>query len=141
MKKRIQTLPLLIIVLLSINVSAQKGENLSDMYMKGKWTASCPIEVVDQASMQYCGLCSFTLDPANKKRAHIQDVEMNFTQDSIILDKGGEHISVPYKHDPNNHSFAFKLGNEDFSFRVFMDGDNRVLVNKDGRAVVLRKKK
>jgi hypothetical protein len=140
MKKFNKILSLFIIVLSSINVSAQEKQYLSDMYLKGKWTASCPIEVVDHASMQYCGLCSFTQDPANKKMAHIQDVEMNFMQDSIILDRSGEHASVPYKHDPNNHSFAFKLGNEDYSFRVFMDGDTRVLVNKDGRVVVLRKK-
>jgi hypothetical protein len=140
MKKLIKTLPLLIVVLLSANVSAQHHQYVSDMYMNGKWIASCPIEVLDQAGMKHCELCPFVIDAGDKSHGEVKDVEMNFTQDSIIMDRKGKRVSVPYRHDPNNHSFAFQLDGRDYNFRVFIAEKMRILEDKDGLLVLLKKK-
>jgi hypothetical protein len=139
MKKLIQTLPLLIMVLLSVNVSAQQHEYVSEMYLKGKWIASCPYEVLDHAGITSCALCPFVIDANDKSIAEVGDVEMNFTQDSIIIDRNGKRVSVPYRHDPDNHSFAFHLDGYDYNFRVFIAEKMRILEDKDGLLVLLKK--
>ena len=62
-------------------MQAQVGVKNSENYLKGKYTASCPTEILDKASMQQCQLCPFVVDPNNKSRASIKDFVMNFDTD------------------------------------------------------------
>jgi hypothetical protein len=140
MKKLIVIILPFIGVLLSLNVQAQEKAYLSEMYLKGTWIASCPIEVVDHATMQYSQLCSVVIDAAKKSNASVTDVEMTFKEDSIVLNRNGKIATVPYKRNKDTHAFSFKLNGKQYDFRVFIHEKERIIVDKEGFVMVLKRK-
>ena len=123
--------------LLSSLTYGQKYGDVSQMYLSGKWTAVCPIEVVDRVTLRSCELCPFIINPGNHSQAESAEIVITFMKDSLQLYRNGDSKKVPYTRDKDNHSIRFKYNNKDFDFRVFHYGDKRILVGKDGLIMVL----
>ena len=116
-----------------------QGESFKDLYLKGKWIASCPPEILDHATMRECQLCDFVINSNNKSSAKIMDVEMNFLADTIIFNQSGKTTSVPYTRNMDTHAISFTFGNKQYNFRMFLDDERRILVDSDGTVMVLKK--
>ncbi len=131
------------ITLLSCSITeiayGQDGERLEDMYLKGKYVASCAMEVVDHATISNCELCTFVIDSSDKSRGSLSDIEMTFGADSLSLNQTGKNISIPYTRDKNNHSFSFTLNNKSYHFRVFYYDKFNLIEDDDGMIMVLTK--
>ena len=134
MKQSKTILAILGFTLVSSLVFSQKEGDISQMYLSGKWSAVCPMEIVDRVTIQNCELCPIVI---NQNQAQTSDILITFMKDSLQLIRNGGSEMVPYKRDQNNHSIQFKYNNKDFSFRVFHYGDRRILVGKDGLIMVL----
>lgn len=136
--KKINLLISLVIVLLAQTfIFAQDGERFEDLYLKGKWKGICPVEIVNHASLSYCELCSFDLDPNNKKIASIGEIELNFNEDSLTLSRDSQSLTLPYTRNKDNHSVTFIYKDKTFHFRVFHYEDKRIIQDDDGMMVVL----
>jgi hypothetical protein len=131
---------ILLIKLVPNNAFAQQSERLEDLYMTGTWTASCPTEVVDRTSIRQRELCTFTLDPDNKRIGRVEDFIMTFNTDTILLNKSDKIISLPNTRNVNDHSIRFINEGKPFHFRVFENGENWILVKDFGVVMVLQAK-
>src|SRR5688572_11285446 len=131
---------ILLIILLS-KTSRGQDEYLKDLYLKGKWTASCPVEILDHASMQQCRLCPFVIDTKNKSRGQVKDIEINFMADSIQFNQSGKITVIPYIRNKETHALSFMLDHKQYNFRMFLDDDRRILLDSDGMILVLEKVK
>jgi hypothetical protein len=120
---------------------AQDGERLEDLYLKGKWTASCATAIVDRVTLAHCELCSFIINPNDRSSAAASDVEMTFNTDSLILSQSGKTVTVPYTRNKDNHSFDFTLNNKPYHFRLFLYNKQRIIEDGDGMLMVLEKAK
>lgn len=118
---------------------AQESVALSDLYLKGKWKASCSVEVLDHVTIQNCELCKFTIDKQDKSKASVSEFEMEFGEDSIAIFRAGKVRVISYKRDKDNHSITFNDGNKEYHFRMFLDDDRRILEDADGMLIVLKK--
>ena len=116
---------------------SQDGKRLEDLYLIGKWKGICPVEIVNHASLSYCELCSFELDPNNKKIASIGEIELNFNEDSLTLSRDSQSLTLPYTRNKDNHSVTFIYKDKTFHFRVFHYEDKRIIQDDDGMMVVL----
>lgn len=118
---------------------AQESVALSDLYLKGKWKASCSVEVLDHVTIQNCELCKFTIDKQDKSKASVSEFEMEFGEDSITIFRAGKEQVISYKRDKDNHSITFNDGNKEYHFRMFLDDERRILEDADGMLIVLKK--
>lgn len=118
---------------------AQESVALSDLYLKGKWKASCSVEVLDHVTIQNCELCKFTIDKQDKSKASVSEFEMEFGEDSIAIFRAGKVRVISYKRDKDNHSITFNDGNKEYHFRMFLDDERRILEDADGMLIVLKK--
>jgi hypothetical protein len=139
MKNTVTLFTILATAFISTVVKSQDEGLLSDLYLKGKWTATCPIEVVNHASIRSCELCNFVIDPNDKSKGESKDFEMNFQADSIIINQNGKITTVPYTRNKDNHSFSFSLKNKQFNFRMFLYNKQRIIEDSDGLVLVLSK--
>jgi len=128
-------------VFISAIVYGQSGTPFSEMYLKGKYTAACAMEVIDHATIRNCELCPFVIDPNNKSRAETKDIEMTFTNDSLTLNQNGKITTVPYVRNKDNHSFSFTLDKKAYSFRVFFNSSQSIIEDSNGLLMVLEKVK
>jgi hypothetical protein len=132
---------ILIAVFVSTIAHGQNEGRNQDMYMEGKWTASCATEIQDHASMKHCELCPFVINPNNKSQARIKDIGMNFFTDSIAFNQDGKMSTVPFRKNKDNHSFSFTLNNKQYDFRMFLWEEQRIIEDSDGMILVLTKSK
>jgi hypothetical protein len=107
--------------------------------LAGKWTASCPIEFMNKASMTYCELCPFVIDSLNKSKAELKDIEMTFLNDSIKFNRDGKQQTVVYAMNKDTHSFQFNLNKRKYKFRVFYIEKKVILENSDGLTMLLER--
>jgi len=128
-------------ILITTIVHAQDEGSISELYLKGKWTASCAMEVKDKASIRNCEICPFVIDPNDKSKAETKDIEMNFQADSITINQNGKVTTVSYSRNKDNHSIGFSLNGKQYNFRVFFYNKQRILEDGDGLLVVLEKAK
>ena len=132
----------MLLLLTSQFVKAQNEGWLEDMYMQGKWNASCATEVVDHATIRNCELCLFVLNPADKSQGSPHDIDLTFNPDSLILDQNGRKTTVRWQRNKDDHSFWFNLAGKKYAFRVFLYGsDKRILEDSEGLLLVLEKAK
>ena len=136
LKKIITTFSAIFISLITL---AQSGTPISEMYLKGKYTASCATEVLDHASWHNCQLCPFVIDPNDKSKGETKDIEMTFQNDSITFNQNGKITTVPYKRNPDTHAFSFTLGDKQYNFRMFLYNKQRIIEDSDGMILVLDK--
>jgi hypothetical protein len=130
----------LAVIALLINISfahSQDSGPLSEMYLTGKWKAECTAEVMDRSGLRMCELCPFTVDTASKSSGRVSDFELNFLTDSLVINRNGNEVTVPYTRDKDNHSFAFNLSEKQYSFRVFLYNRQRILEDSQGSLIVL----
>ena len=69
-----------LILILGLIFSHAQGQNqgaISELYMSGKWNAECALEVIDQAGIRFCGLCSYLKNPADSKSWHEAEIDGN----------------------------------------------------------------
>lgn len=126
--------------LISIGLFAQNEGSLDQLYLQGKWSATCPIEVVNRVSIQNCMLCQFEKDPNNSKSIGSSTIELNFKGDSLEIIRGKNSAIVAMTRNIDNHSFQFDFEGEKYSFRMFLYGsDKRIIENSDGTLVVMEK--
>ena len=128
------------IVLFFISTFSPAQSN-SELSLSGKWTASCPPEILDHASMRHCELCPFVINPKNKSQGEVKDIEMTFQPDSVTLNQNGKLTTVSYTRNKDTHAVAFMCNNKQYYFRVFLDGERRILEDSDGMILVLEKVK
>ena len=107
--------------------------------ISGKWIAKCATEFVDHATIRNCELCPFVIDPVNKSRAEIKDIEMSFQKDSVILNRGGEISAIPYLMNKDNRSISFNFNKKNYDFRLFYIEDEFILEDSDGLVILLRR--
>ena len=117
------------------------GQANSEMYLSGKWTASCSVEILDHASMRNCELCPFVINPNDKSQGEVKDIEMTFQSDSILINQNGKLTTVSYTRNKDTHAISFTLNNKQYNFRMFLDGKRRILEDSDGLILVLEKVK
>jgi hypothetical protein len=127
-------------LLLGINTCliSQRGTPVSELFLQGKWRASCPLEVMDKATIKMCELCSFETNPTKPSQGKTKDFEMDFQADKIALRYGEETSTVSYSRDKNTHSISFNYKGRRYHFRVFFHNNERILVNKDRTLLVLK---
>ena len=117
----------------------QNEGDISQLYMTGKWIASCPLEVIDKAAIRICELCPILINPHDMNHGETNNLEMTFQNDSIRLNQNGRKTTVLCERNKYNHSFSFALNNKNYYFRVFMYDDKRILENSGGLVLVLEK--
>ncbi len=139
MKHALTVLAFIVAVCISNISQAQDERDFANLYLKGKWIASCPPEILDHASMQQCELCPFIINPNNKTQGSVKDIEMNFLADSIVINQNGKLTTVPYKRNKDNHAISFTLKDKTYNFRMFLDEKRRILEDSDGMILVLEK--
>jgi hypothetical protein len=139
MKITLTLFTILSTILISTAVKAQDEGFLSDMYLKGKWNASCAVEIVNNASIKNCELCNFVVDAKDKSKAETKDVELNFQADSLIINQNGNVKTVAYARNKDNHSFSFILNGKQYNFRMFLYNKQRIIEDSDGHILVLTK--
>ncbi len=139
MKKLSIILIFFLTVLNSHFTLAQNEGRLEDLYLEGKWEATCATEIIDRVSIQHCELCFFVLNPNDKSQAEVKSLEMDFQKDSLILNQNGLRKSVPYQRDTNNHSFTFTLNEKQYNFRMFLYNNQRIIEDSDGMLIMLDK--
>ena len=106
----------------------------------GKWTASCPIEWSDYATLHFCALCNSMNDSTKKQKpGNISDIQMTFENDSIRFSHDGASKAVAYTIDHDTQSVQFTFKNKEYIFRTFYSGDKVILENSDGRLMVLER--
>ena len=134
--------PILSILSIVFLSHAARGQELiSNMYLKGSWNASCLTEVRDHATIGYCELCTFNTDTNDKSIGSVGDVKLTFGEDSLTIGKNGKNITVPYQRNKDNHSFTFTTSRKEYHFRVFFDGEKRIIEDDKGMLMVLEKEK
>lgn len=138
MKKTNITL-ILLLFLHGILNAQNKGIPVAEMNLTGKWIVSCPVEIVDKATMKHCELCTVQISQENPGKAQIHDFEMDFQADKIIMKHGDKTSTVSYTRNPDNHSISFAFGNSKFHFRSFINNNDRILLNHDGTILYLTK--
>ncbi len=140
--KQAKTIFALIATILIATIAHGQTEGpVAEMYLKGKYTATCAMEVVDKASIRSCEICPFVIDSNNKSNAQTKDVEMTFQADSITINQNGKVTTVPYLRNHDTHAFSFSLNNKQYTFRVFFYNKLRILEDSDGLLVILEKAK
>lgn len=115
------------------------GQANSEMYLSGKWTASCSVEILDQSTTRHCELCQMVINPKDRSQGEVKDIEMTFNSDSILINQNGILTTVPYKRNKDTHAISFTLNNKKYNFRMFLDGNRRILEDSDGLIMVLEK--
>lgn len=141
MKKYVQFILILLLITSPLIVRAQDEGDISQLYLKGKWIATCPTEIVNSVTIRNCELCSFVVTPENKSLGMAMDIEMTFMEDTIVINRMGKVSVIPYKKNKDNHSIKFNFNNKDYDFRLFLYNDQRVIEDKDGLILVLTKSK
>ena len=138
--KKVNRLLLLTMLLLRCTLSsAQEGTLLSDLYLKGKWTAECPEEIMNRVGFRLCELCPFVSVSKTSNLSRIKEIDLDFGADSLTLNQNGITSKVPYTRDKDNHSITFFLKEKQLHFRVFIYGDQRILEDEQGLLMVLTK--
>ena len=137
MKHAKKFLTLIVTVFIS-NISC--GQPNSEMYLSGKWTASCAVEILDYASIRNCQLCPFVNNPNDKSSGEVKDIEMTFQSDSILINQNGKITTVRYTRNKDTHAISFTLNNKQYNFRMFIYNKQRILEDKDGLIMILEKK-
>ncbi|MEO8150022.1 MAG: hypothetical protein ABI723_20455 [Bacteroidia bacterium] len=107
--------------------------------LSGKWEVSCATEFVDKATIRSCELCHLTLDPNDKARLTMDDLEITFTNDSIELNREGKLQTVPYQMNNNTQAFSFTVNQKEFKFRVFYGDGIVILEDEEGLIVELKR--
>lgn len=130
---------LLSLFLLLNSAHGQDEGPISEMYLKGKWVATCAMEVIDKASMANCDICPFVINPNDKSQAETKDIEMDFQSDSLTINQNGKHSTVAYVRNTNTHAISFSLNDRHYNFRVFFYNKQRILEDGDGLLLVLSK--
>jgi hypothetical protein len=141
MKHSKKVFTLIVTIFISIVVHGQEKTYISEMYLQGKWTATCPTEITDHASIQQCELCPFVINPDDKSKGETKDIEMTFEKDYLTLNQNGNVTTVPYTRNKDNHSFSFTLNNKLHNFRMFIYNKQRIIEDSDGLLMVLDKVK
>ena len=136
-----ETFVLITLVFISANMHAQNQGYISDFYMSGKWTAECTSEVVDQATIRYCGLCSYLKNPNDSTSWHeAENIELNFQPDTLVISQDDKITRVTWARNTDNHSFSFKFNKKLFHFRMFLYGSQkRIIEDDDGFLLILEK--
>ena len=131
-------LPSLLFALLLLSLTSF-GQDINQLYLRGKYRAECPMEVMDKASFRHCELCSFMSFSNDKNTSMIKGVQLDFGTDSLTLNQHGKITKVPYTRDTNDHSIRFRFLEKNYFFRVFIHNDQYILESADGLLVVLTK--
>ena len=131
-------LPSLLFALLLLSLTSF-GQDINQLYPRGKYRAECPMEVMNKASFRHCELCSFMSFSNDKNTSMIKGVQLDFGTDSLALNQHGKITTVPYTRDTNDHSIRFRFLEKNYFFRVFIHNDQYILESAEGLLVVLTK--
>lgn len=131
-------LPSLLFALLLLSLTSF-GQDINQLYPRGKYRAECPMEVMNKASFRHCELCSFMSFFNDKNTSMIKGVQLDFGTDSLTLNQHGKITKVPYTRDTNDHSIRFRFLEKNYFFRVFIHNDQYILESAEGLLVVLTK--
>lgn len=125
------------------NVNAQSPciTHEGKLNIQGAWTASCPMEYMDKASIQHCDLCAFVVDEKDRSKAHTVDAELTFINDSIHIKRYSYTETVSYSMNDNTHAIQFTFADKEYKFRVFYAGEGIILQDDQGLLLVMEKKK
>jgi len=115
------------------------GQDINQLYLRGKYRAECPMEVMNKASFRHCELCSFVSVSNDKNTSMIKGVQLDFETDSLTLNQRGKITTIPYTRDTNDHSIRFRFLEKNYFFRVFIHNDQYILESADGLLMVLTK--
>ena len=131
-------LPSLLFALLLFSLPSF-GQDINQLYLRGKYRAECPMEVMNKASFRHCELCSFMSFSNDKNTSMIKGVQLDFGTDSLTLNQHGKMTTVRYTRDTNDHSIRFRFLEKNYFFRVFIHNDQYILESADGLLMVLTK--
>lgn len=135
------TMYILVLLAAVLTSTFSFGQSNSEMHLSGKWNASCSVEILDHASMRNCELCPFVINPNNKSQGELKGIQMIFQSDSIQINQNGKLSTVFYTRNKDTHAIQFTLNNKQYNFRMFIDGQRRILEDTDGMILVLEKAK
>ena len=131
-------LPSLLFALLLLSLTSF-GQDINQLYPRGKYRAECPMEVMDKASFRHCELCPFVSVSKSDNTSMISEIQLDFGTDSLTLNQRGKFTTVPYTRDTNDLSIRFRFSEKDYFFRVFIHNDQYILESADGLLMVLTK--
>jgi hypothetical protein len=105
----------------------------------GKWTANCPTERLDIATVQFCELCPMKI--IDKTSLKILDFELNFDQKMVNLNIDNKVVSVPYKWNEATESIQLTYNNIFYSFKILTTNNPKLIIlkNTDGNLMILNK--
>ena len=131
-------LPSLLFALLLLSLTSF-GQDINQLYPRGKYRAECPMEVMNKASFRHCELCPFVSVSKSDNTSMISEIQLDFGTDSLTLNQRGKFTTVPYTRDTNDLSIRFRFSEKDYFFRVFIHNDQYILESADGLLMVLTK--
>lgn len=138
--KHIQKIFAVFVAVFITNISF--GQSVREMHLTGKFKVSCATEISRDHTIHNCGICQFIVDPNDRSRARITEVEMTFEADSILIRQDGKLSTVPYSNNENTRVVGFTLNKVDYNFRMFLYDDNKIILeNRDGSLLTLEKMK
>jgi hypothetical protein len=131
-------LPSLLFAFLLLSLTSF-GQDINQLYPRGKYRAECPMEVMDKASFRHCELCPFMSVSKSDNTSMTSEIQLDFGTDSLTLIQRGKITKVPYTRDTNDLSIRFRFSEKDYFFRVFIHNDQYILESAEGLLVVLTK--
>lgn len=143
MKNSIMKLAVAAATFVSLNLNAQDNPSVSADIAKanlaGTWTATCATEFENQATIAFCDLCTYKIDPVNKGKATISSPTLTFKGDSVTIVIDANKQTVGYKIYNEKHGVAFNYNNKALLFRVFYIDSDIILTDQEGYVVRLSK--
>ncbi len=105
----------------------------------GKWTANCPTEKLDSATIQFCELCPVKV--INKSSMEILDFELNFDKKMVYLNLENKVIPIPYKWNDASETIQLTHNNIFYSLKILTTNDPKMIIlkNSNGILIVLNK--
>lgn len=121
-----------------LTLTVQPAHGQKELY--GKWTASCPFEKIDAASMQFCSICP--QEQNSTSSLIVKDFDIAFDKSEVKIGNEANFISTSYKWNNDLNAIEFQYKGTTYKFKVLTGADEKhiVLKDTDGLLVVLAKK-
>jgi len=144
MKKSIKLIAVAFATLTSLNLNAQDSPSVNVQIAKanlaGTWNATCGTEFENQATVKFCDVCTFKMNPSSAGTTTISSPTLTFKGDSVTIVNDANNQTVGYKIYNEKHGIAFNYNNKAFLFRVFYVDKDIILTDQDGYVMRLTKK-
>ena len=119
------------------NVNAQGISYDAKSSLEGKWIANCATEFQDKATIKHCEICQFVVDKNDSSRATLEDIDMEFSGDSLAISTNGHYEKVHYDFDSNKNTINFPYNKIEHSFRILYSVKQVILEDNEGSALLL----